>query len=115
MFANAASVAALQRSLSPSAKLRLGQDVVSPSVKAAVEQAISSNNYAALSKVSPGVLSAVLAPPPAAGLSLSARSMCKDLPRSMCVGPTCQQYKVKGRYKCRANPNPNYASLLGLF
>lgn len=114
LSASAAAVAALQRSLSaPSASLRLGgQDVLSPSVKAAVQQAVTGNNYAALAKVSPAVLAAAYAQP-ASTLPLSYRSMCRDLPLSQCLPPTCQTYKPAGKKrKCRANPQ--YGSLASL-
>lgn len=111
---SAASVATLQRSLSaPSTSRRLsGQDVLSPSVQAAVQHAVAGSNYAALSKVSPAVLAAAYAQP-ASTLPLSYRSMCRDLPLSQCLPPMCQTYKPAGKKrKCRANPQ--YGSLASL-
>lgn len=87
LSANPAALAALQRSLSPrSASLRSG-DVLSPSVKSAVEQAVAAKNYAALAKMSPGVLSAALTPQASLSPQLLLRSQCSDLRSSDCVGP----------------------------
>lgn len=106
------ALSALQRSLSPSSRTGLSRsaDAVSSSVKEAVKQAVASNNYAALAKMSPSVLSAALSPEPS--VQLLSRSACAGLPRSACAGPVCQQYKVKGKYRCRANPQ--YGALASL-